>query len=157
MRCVVSSPTVNDRLMTRLRRLAGVPVTIRLGLEALVIAGDERAVLAAGIGIGVNLETSLEIDLVDVDGVVAALTSMRRLHKDLVGELLLGSQGYAPRAQDRDHHQQCSQTHHLRRLLPRPTVFASRGARASLATERNEQLECHEARGMKTEPYIRDD
>jgi len=65
------------------------------GLEGLMITGYECPDFAARLGIRVNLEATVDADLVHVDGVVAALAMARRLDEQLVGELLLRRHGHA--------------------------------------------------------------
>src|SRR5262252_9097275 len=53
--------------------LAGLAERLRPGLQAIPVARHERAILGARVGIGVDLEATLQVHLIHVNGGVAAL------------------------------------------------------------------------------------
>ena len=98
-------------------RLGNIPALIAVGLrprlKTLAVAIHESAILAAGVGVRMDLEAAVEVDLVHVDRVVAALASVCDLYEDLVQGLLLGRHsGHAPRKEERDRCHRLSEIDH---------------------------------------------
>src|SRR5215467_11693441 len=72
--------------------LAGLAERLRPGLQAIGIARHERAILGARVSIGVDLEAAVQVGLIHVNGVEAALALIGDVQEDLVHRLLLGSE-----------------------------------------------------------------